>query len=231
VRAELQLPALRTEFVLLGAEERFEALAQGRIDVLCAGGAPTVARRKLASFSIPVFLGGTGALMRDDAPAQVREVLEGRPEPYQPRWRASLGQVLRDRTYAVVRGTTTMSWLEEKLGELGIPARIEPVDDFASGVDRVVQRKADVLFANRELLLTAAATSPSAGELVVLERHFTYEAPALALPRGDEDLRLLVDRALSQLYRSGDISAVYTPYFGKPALQTLRFFQASSLPE
>lgn len=231
VKSELELPQLKIEFVEVRGAERFDALPQGKIDVLCTGGAPTVARRKLVSFSIPVFLGGIGALMRDDAPASIREVLEGRPEPYRPRWRATLGQVLRDRTYVVLRGTTTVAWVKDRLGEFQIPAKVEEVDDFATGVERVVDRRADVFFSERSLLLEAAARSPSAGELIVLDRYFTYEAPALALPREDEDFRLLVDRTLSSLYRSGEISALYTPFFGKPAEQTLHFFQASSLPE
>jgi ABC-type amino acid transport substrate-binding protein len=232
VAAELRLPQLKTEYVEVSSgEERFDAVAQGKVDLLCAGGAPTAARRKVVSFSIPVFLGGVAALMRADAPEELQAALEGRPEPYKPRWRASLGQVLRDRSFAVVRGTTTSGWLESRIEQLGVPAKIDPVDDFATAVDRVVARRDDVLFADRALVLTAAASSPSAGDLIVLDRYFTHEAPALALARGDEEFRLLVDRALSQLLRSGDISAVYTPYFGKPSQQTLRFFQATSLPE
>lgn len=231
VRAELKLPQLRSEYVLLGAEGRFDAVKQGRVDLLCAAGAPTVSRRELVSFSIPVFLGGVAALIHEDAPARIREVLEGRPEPYEPRWRASLGQVLRDRVYVVAQGTTTVDWLSGRISELGLSAKMVAVDGFAAGVERVADRSADVFFGDRALLLEAAVRSPSAGDLVLLDRHFTYEAPALALQRGDEDFRLLIDRALSRLYRSGEIEAIYTPYFGKPDVQSLRFFQVSSLAE
>ena len=230
VQVDMKLPELRTEFVEVGAEDRFAAVKQGTIDLLCTGGAPTVSRRQQVSFSIPVFLGGVGALMREDAPASVRTILEGRPEPYQPRWRASLGQVLRGRIFDVVGGTTAAAWVGEKLDEFEIAAKIETVDSFAAGVERVVARRADVFFADRAMLLEAAARSPAAGELIVLDRFFTYEAPAFALPRGDEDFRLLVDRTLSGLYRSGEISELYTPFFGKPGVQTLHFFQASSFP-
>lgn len=231
LKVELKLAELRSEFVQVAADTRFEALSQGNIDILCAGGAPTLARRRLASFSIPVFVGGVGALMRDDAPARVRAVLEGRPEPYQPRWRASLGQALRGQIFDVVRGTTTEAWLAGKLDQFAIAAGIQTVGDFETGVAQVASGRADVLFGDRALLLASAARSPDAGDLVLLDRYFTYEAAALALPRGDEDLRLLVDQTLSQLYRSGEITAVYTPYFGKPSEQTLRFFSASALQE
>lgn len=231
LKAELSLPQLRTEFVLIEGAERFDALAQGKVDILCAGGAQTVKRREQVSFSIPVFLGGIGALMRDDAPARARALLEGRPEPYQPRWRASLGQVLRGQIFEVVRGTTAPDWVAGRLGEFQIAAGMHTVDDFQTGVDDVVARRADVLWGDRAILLSTAARSPAAGDLVVLERHFTYEAPALALPRGDEDFRLLVDHTLSRLFRSDEISALYEPYFGKPSTEMLRFFQIVSLPD
>ena len=231
VRAELKLPQLKAEFVLLGPDERFDAVKQGKVDLLCAAGTPTVSRREAASFSIPVFLGGIAALIHDDASANMRAVLEQKPEPFQPHWRASLGQVLRDRTYVVARGTTTVDWLSGRIKDLGISAKTETVDSFAAGVERIADRSADVFFGDRALLLDAAVRSPSAGDLVLLERHFTYEAPALAMQRGDEDFRLLVDRALSRLYRSGEIDAIYTPYYGKLDPQTLHFFQACSLAE
>jgi len=231
MKADLKLPDLKVEFVRVGAEDRFDALNQDRIDLLCTGGAPTVLRRGQVSFSIPVFLGGVGALMRKDAPAKLHEVLEGRPEPYQPRWRASLGQVLRDRTFAVPRGTTAEGWLKEKIGDLDIDAKMEVVDDFASGATQVASGRADVLFGERAILLDTAKQNPSAEDLFVLERHFTYEAAALALARSDEDFRLLVDRALSKLFRSDEIERIYTPFFGKPDARELGFLRMNALPE
>lgn len=231
LKAELNLPSLKTEFVQVGGEERFDAVSQGKVDLLCTGGAPTVSRREQVSFSIPVFLGGVGALVRKDAPAQMREILEGRPEPYQPRWRASLGQVLRDRIIVVPRGTIPEPLLTEKLGELKIDTKVETVEGFARGVDRVVDRSADILLADRAILLDAAKRSPAASDLLVLDRYFTYAAHAMALDRNDEDFRLLVDRALSALYRSDEIVAIYTASFGKPSDLALRFLRMSALPE
>ena len=51
-----------------------------------------------------------------------------------------------------------------------------------------------MFFGDRPILLDAAQRSASSGDLVVLDRLFTVEPLALALERGDEDFRLLVDR-------------------------------------
>ena len=44
------------------------------------------------------------------------------------------------------------------------------------------------------------------GKLRVLNRQITHEPLALALPRGDEDLRLLVDAVLSSTYSRADFA-------------------------
>jgi putrescine:ornithine antiporter len=72
---------------------------------------------------------------------------------------------------------------------------------------------------------------PSAAELHFVDRFFTFEPLALALPRGDEDLRLIVDRTLSRLYRSGDVNAVYAGWFGPPDSITLDFYRAIAIPQ
>ena len=43
--------------------------------------------------------------------------------------------------------------------------------------------------------------------------------------------RLLVDRTLSELYRSGEITGIYTPYFGPPDETALNLFRLSAQPE
>jgi hypothetical protein len=56
-----------------------------------------------------------------------------------------------------------------------------------------------------------------AGGLAVVElRNGAAPAPghyALALPHGDEDFRLALDRALSHLYREGQITATFSQSF------------------
>ena len=47
----------------------------------------------------------------------------------------------------------------------------------------------------------------------------------------DEAFRLLVDRTLSELYRSGEIGALYAEFFGEPDESALEFFRWSALPE
>ncbi len=231
VRQQLRLPALAGEFVVVEPDSRFDAVREGKVDLLCGGGTQTLSLREKVSFSIPIFPGGVGALVRTDAPPRLRAMLAGDPEPFSPRWRASLGQVLHKRTFAVVAQSRAAIWLEGAIDELDLTAKIEPIDGFDLGVDRVAARRADVMFAEREVLLDAVRRSPAARELMVVERKFTFEPIAFALERGDEDFRLAVDRALSRLYRSSWLSEVYTPTFGQPDDDTIRYFLNTAIAE
>jgi ABC-type amino acid transport substrate-binding protein len=230
-KAELGLPDVQVEYVEIGITDRFDALQQGRIDLLCGAATATLERRRQVSFSIPIFPGGIGALLRADFPERLKAVMDGREPPYEPRWRGSPALVLEKRTVSAVAGTTAEPWLEQRRQELNVDAEIVPVPSYQEGIDRVLARRSDVLFGDRAILLDAATRSPSAADLDVLTRYFTYEPIALALARGDEDLRWLVDRTLSGLYRSGEIAAIYTDFFGEPHASALLFFRLVALPE
>jgi ABC-type amino acid transport substrate-binding protein len=169
--------------------------------------------------------------VRTDAPSRLREVLSGRPAPFQPQWRASVAAALQLRTFSAITGTTAEAWLRERRSTLEIQAEIAPVDGYEAGVQRVLSRKSDALFGDRPILLDAANHGASSGELVVVDRQFSYEPLALALRRGDDDFRLVVDRALSGVYRSGEIERIYEIWFGEPDEIALNFFRLNALPE
>jgi ABC-type amino acid transport substrate-binding protein len=230
LKTELRIP-LNVQFVLVTGANRFEAVQQGSVDLLCGPSVETFARRTEVSFSRPIFPAGLAALVRSDAPAQVRDVLSGHEPPYRPLWRASMGLALQHRTFSAVTNTTALNWLNAKRTEFKIDSKIVPVETHDQGVQRVLDRTSDVLFGERSMLLEAKKRSPAGGELVVLDRVFTYEPLAFALAREDEDLRLLVDQSLSRLNRSGLTQSLYRQFFGEPDENTLTFFRTNTISE
>ena len=232
VKAELGMPKLAVEWVPVTLADRFAAVAQGKVDLLCGADAATLTRRKDVDFSIPVFPSGMGVILRADAPAALREVLaEGEPLPH-PIWRASPARtVLEKKIFSVVAGTAGESWLAGRLNEFQLDAKIAPVTTYEAGIQRVLDGSSSAFFGDRPILLVAAKRSSSAEDLIVLDRLFTYEPLALVLARGDEDLRLVVDRTLSRLFRSKEFPDLYAKWFGKLDDRAMSFFRQSALPE
>lgn len=231
VKAELGLAALAVEWIPVTLDSRFGDLRDGRVDLLCGADTATLSRRQEVSFSLPIFPGGIGGLVRSDAPTRLQLTLEGRPLPGQPLWRGNPAQVLQHKTFSAVAGSTTETWLLSRIATFDIIARAVTVESYDAGVARVLDRSSDVLFGDRAILLDAARRSGAAEDLKVLDRLFTVEPIALGLARGDEDFRLLVDRTLSGFYATGDFGQLYTETFGEPDERVLLFFRMNTLPE
>jgi len=230
IKAELNLPALNIEWVAVGPADRFTAVSTGKVDAFCGADTDTWSRRQDVAFSLPVFPGGIGALLRKDAPERLSEILNQKP-PSNPTWRASAGQLLQTQTFAVITGTTAQNWLGTRLNDFKLTSKVAPVTSYNAGIEEVLERRASVFFADRAVLLDAVAHHSSGSKLEVLDRQFTYEAFALPLPRGDEAFRALVDHTLSRLYPTAEFRALYVQAFGEPTADVVTFYRWNTRPE
>jgi len=191
----LKLPRLNIEYVKVSAENRFEAVRDGQVDILCEPSSMTMSRRALVDFSLPTFLDGAGVVTAD-TPVKGLEELSG-------------------RRIGVLKGTTTEETLRATLAQMRINATVTTVDDHPAGLKMVADGKLDAYFGDRGILYYLIANGPYAGKLVLSDQYFTFETYALALPRGDQPFRLLVDSTLADLYRTERIREIYARTFGK----------------
>jgi ABC-type amino acid transport substrate-binding protein len=127
---------------------------------------------------------------------------------------------LGGRRIAVISGTTTESALKRQLGVIGAKAELVPVKDGFAG-DRIVL-----------VALRAASADPARWQL--LDNDFSFEPYALVVRRDDADFRLEVNRALVDLYRSGEIDTIFYRWLaalGQPGPLLNAMFYLSTLPE
>jgi ABC-type amino acid transport substrate-binding protein len=211
---QLNLPSLSVTYVPVTAADRFEAITQQKADLLCEPTSATLSRREQVDFSIATFVDGAGLLVRANGPKDLR---------------AMAGQKI-----GVLAGTTTEEALRNTLNDAGIAADVVAAKTHGEGLAMLDEGKISAYFADRAILLTLSRESKAPDKLRLADEYLTVEPYALALPRGDSDFRLAVDRALSHIYRSGDIVAIFERTFGgksKPSqiLQTL--YLISSLPD
>lgn len=192
---EMRAP-LRITHVLVTADQRFTAVRDRKVDILCDPTSVTMERRAQVDFSIPTFLDGTGVMYRANKPVMTFEDMRG-------------------RHYGVLKGTTTAENVATGLRLVGVEAQRTLVNDHREGLNLLTSDKIDSYFGDRAILLSLLADGSLPG-IEVGRRYFSYETYALALPRGDDAFRLAVDRALADLYRSGRIRALLAKTFGSP---------------
>jgi len=230
LKSQTGLGGLTVDWVPVEPGNLLGDVQQGNIDLLCVPASVTLERRQQVSFSIPVYPGGIRAAVRADAPAELREALGDTPTG-RPVWRGSpAAKVLSGSSFGAVSGTTAEGWLAERLKTFQMDAKAVGVPDYKAGVQQLLDRKVNVLFGDPSVIL--AATDPaSRDKLTILDRRFTHEPFALALARNDDDFRLLVDGALSKLYRSSDLQPLYRKWFGEFDEGTRLFFLWNTPPQ
>jgi ABC-type amino acid transport substrate-binding protein len=229
VKTQLNIPSLAVEWVPVTIDSRLREVQQGNIDLLCAPVTETLARRQDVAFSIPVFPGGVRAVVRNDAAAALREALEASRQDGRVVWRGSpAATVLGQKSFAVVAGTTTETWLAGRLLSFRIDSKIVPVADHRTAVQQLLDREVDAVFGDRALVLGAMDAS-ARESLTILPRLLTHEPLAFALARGDDDFRLLVDRTLSESYASAEFGELYAEWCGEFDDNTRAFFLWNTL--
>jgi len=196
IRAQLGVAKLETRWVALTLQNRLEAVRSGRVDIECSTTTWTLSRQKEVDFSLITFVDGGSILARGDADV-------GRLSDF------------GGKRIAVITGTTTERVLKEAIERRSIRAEVVTVKTRDAGLQLLEQRKVDGFASDRIVLIGMVLTTSSPGIYKLLDEDFSIEPYALALPRGDHEYRLAVNRVLARLYRTGDIETIYRRWLGK----------------
>jgi ABC-type amino acid transport substrate-binding protein len=211
---QLNISDLKVTYVLVTGENRFDAIENGKADLLCEPTSETLSRRDHVDFSITTFVDGASLLVSGDGPSNFG--------------------ALSGKKIGVLAGTTTEQSLRDTLASAGLVAEITPAKTHQEGLAMLDKGEIVAYFADRAILSYLASKSSDASKLRLADNYFSLEPYALALPHGDEDFRLAVDRALSHIYRSGEIGVVFAHTFGnemQPSDILKTLYSVSALPD
>lgn len=210
---ELGLPGVTVDYVPIKASERIEMLMSGKIDIECGSSTQTLARREKVDFSLLTFITGAEMLTRTDSGISNMETVAG-------------------HKVGVLGGTTTERGLIAGLEQRGTTAEVVSVSTHEEGIALLESGEIDAYFGDRALLILLAMDSASPASLKLSGHFYSYEPYALMMPKGEDGLRLVADRTLAALYRSGEIGEVYRRWFGnsKPSDLLKALYITQGLP-
>ncbi|MFC1827159.1 amino acid ABC transporter substrate-binding protein [Thermodesulfobacteriota bacterium] len=193
------------EYVPVTAVERFDALNDNKIDILCGATTKTLSRGELVDFTQLTFV--TGASFMTLKTTQIMNNFDG-------------------KKIGVVKGTTTHVALKELFQDAEIKAEIVLVDTTAEGLNSMEKGKIDAISADQVVLIGLALDTGKPQNYSILPNLISYEPFALAVRRNDADFRLVADRVISQLYRTKQIVPIYNKWFGQFSSQMPTAFEA-----
>lgn len=207
IRNALNRPDLSVTFVPVTAESRFDEIVKGNVDLLCGATTKTLARQEIVDFTDLTFVTGGTLMSLADAPI------------------SSFGS-LKGKKVAAIADTTTIAVLTERLKQAGVDAEVVKVANAKEGIDALVGGKVAAFAGDQVVLIGMIIGMNSDTRFAIANELFSFEPFALALPRGDADFRLLANRALARLYRSGEIAGVYQRWFTRFAKEPPTLLQA-----
>ena len=206
---------LKLNWIPVTTENRLDMVASGKVDIECGTSTASLSRQERVDFSLMTFVDGGGLLTKKDL--TLRAVAD-----------------LADKRIAVIPGTTTESALSRFLKEEFVQVQTVRVKNHVEGLAAIEKDSADAFASDRGILIGLAVTSKDPSRFALPNIIFSYEPYGFMVRRNDAAFRLAVNRALAELYRSGDVAAVYDRWFGvfgKPSQAIQAMYLLNGLPE
>jgi ABC-type amino acid transport substrate-binding protein len=208
-------PNLKVNWLAGSVTERLQMVASGRAELECANTTQTQSRLATVDFSNLIFIDGGGFLVKSGSPINQIPDLAG-------------------KKIAVLKGTTTEARLNDVLKKRLVNATVVPITDANAGVTMLETGAVDAYAGDKIKLIGLAVLAKDTAKLSLLAEELSFEPYALALPRNDSALRLEVNRALTQVYLSGEIETIFMQWLGKlgrPSGLLAAMYILNSIPE
>jgi len=215
IQKELALPELKIEWLPVEASNRLDYVTSGKVDAVCGTTTITLSRMKTVDFSLPIYVDGGSVLVR--AKSKLARLAD-----------------LKDKRIAVISGTTTAEELVRGLNAIAAPGVLVPVKNGAEGMAMLTKGTVDAYAADRVVLAYLKLRAPDPKAFAFVTGDFSFEPFGLPLRRDDPDFKVAVNRALANIYRTGDIDGIFQRWLGAlgipgPLLHAM--FYLNALPE
>ncbi len=219
VREHLKLPDMKITYVPLTLDNRFDAVVDGKVDIECASTTMTLGRQERVDFTLMTFVTGGTFLSRAKDRIATMEDLKG-------------------KRIGVIRGVTAETALKAHLSEKLIDARVVNVADADDGLAKLQGGDIDAYASDQVVLIgdvTKALAANTKVDVSFADELFSYEPYALMVRRDDAEFRLVANRVISQIFRSGQFAQLYQEWIGsnglRPSPLLLAMYQVQALSE
>ena len=216
IKEHLGRDELKIEFVPMGADERIDAITSGKADIECGASTITLGRMEKVDFTIKTFVTGGSVISLRSNPVNRMSDLGG-------------------RRVAVVRGTTTIDALKTYLEESFVDATVVEVASRNEANRQLMDGTVDAYASDQVVLIGQILSSEDPKQFVITEDLFSFEPYAFMIARGEPEFRLIANRALASLYRSGQFKTVYDRWIGRAGIKPpgilVAMYKMEGLPE
>jgi len=216
VKAHLGKENIETKFVPVTSDERISAVVTGKIDIECGSTTVTLSRQEQVDFTLPTFV--TGGSVLSLAKTGIHDMSD-----------------LSGKKVGVVKDTTTVEQLRSYLQQNLIDAELVIVGDRKEGMNQLNRGDIEAFASDQIVLIGQIIEALYPKQYSLADETFSYEPYAFVVRRNDADFRLVANRAITQLYRSGQHIQIFNKWIGRigirPSPILVAMYQLNTLPE
>jgi len=197
VKAELKMPALKTNYQLVTSANRIPLMANGTIDLECGSTTNNLARQEQVWFTITHFVTANRWVAKKSSKVKSLEDLKG-------------------KTIVSTAGTTNIKQITEINAAQNLNMRIISANGHPEAFQMVETGRAEAFVMDDILLASLAASSRSPKDYEISATALSVEPYGIMLRKDYKEFKAVVDKAMTQIYKSGQINAIYSKWFEKP---------------
>jgi glutamate/aspartate transport system substrate-binding protein len=197
VKKELKLPALKVNYQLVTSANRIPLMANGTIDLECGSTTNNLPRQEQVWFTITHFVTANRWVAKKSAKIHSLADLKG-------------------KTIVSTAGTTNIKQITEINAAQNLGMNIISANGHPEAFQMVETGRAVAFVMDDILLAGLAAQSRTPGDYEISKEALSVEPYGIMVRKDDKAFKDVVDRAMTQIYKSGRINAIYTKWFEKP---------------
>ena len=198
VKTELKMPKLEVKYQLVTSANRIPLIANGTVDLECGSTTNNVERQKQVSFTITHFLTANRYVSKKASNIKSMEDLKG-------------------KTVVSTSGTTNIKQATDLNVSKKMVMNIIPANGHPEAFQMVETGRAVAFIMDDILLYTLVASARTPGDYTISSDALSLPEPyGIMLRKDDPAFKKVVDNAMIQIYKSGDIVKIYNKWFTQP---------------
>jgi glutamate/aspartate transport system substrate-binding protein len=196
VKSELKMQKVDIKYQLVTSANRIPLMANGTIDLECGSTTNNLERQKQVWFTITHFVTANRFVAKRSAKLNTLDDLKG-------------------KTVVSTAGTTNIKQITELNTQKNLGANIISANGHPEAFLMVETGRAAAFVMDDILLYSLVATSKAPKNYAISKDALSVEPYGIMLRKDDEAFKKVVDAAMTQIYKSGQINAIYQKWFQK----------------
>lgn len=197
IQKHLGLSSLNVKLNPVTAATRIPLMANGTIDLECGSTTNNLERQKQVAFAPTMFVALNRLLAKKTA--NIRSLAD-----------------MKGKTLVSTSGTSPLKVVTSLNGERNLGMNILAAKDHAEAFLMVETGRATAFAMDDILLASQAANSKAPADYAITKEGLSVEPYAIMMRRDDPAFKKVVDTAIQNVYKSGEINAIYAKWFTSP---------------